>query len=59
LARRLIELADSLVQFPDRGREAGDGKREMTSVWPYIVRYRVEGDTVFILRIRHGAQGEE
>jgi plasmid stabilization system protein ParE len=29
----------------------------MTTVWPYILRYRVDDDTVFILRIRHGARG--
>jgi addiction module RelE/StbE family toxin len=58
LARRLIELADSLVDFPDRGRDAGGGRREMTIVPPYVLRYRVEGDTVIILRIRHGRQEE-
>lgn len=31
----------------------------MTILWPYALRYRVEGETVFILRIRHGARGEE
>ena len=56
LAQRLIELGDSLAEFPHRGRDSGDGRREMTSVWPYILRYRVEGETVFILRIRHGAR---
>jgi len=59
LAARLIALADSLAEFSERGRDAGEGRREMTIVWPYILRYRVEGDTVFILRIRHGAQREE
>lgn len=59
LADRLVEVADSLAEFPDRGRDAGGGRREMTTVWPYILRYRVEGDTVFILRIRHGAQAED
>ena len=58
LAQRLIELADSLAEFPDRGRNAGEGRREMTVVWPYILRYRVEGETVLILRIRHGARRE-
>src|SRR4051794_10884685 len=55
-AQRLIELADSLGEFPQRGRDAGQGRRELTVVRPYIPRYRVEGETVFILRIRHGAR---
>lgn len=59
LADRLIELADSLAEFPDRGRDAGGGRREMTTIWPYILRYRVESDTVIILRIRHGARAED
>jgi len=59
LGRRLIELAESLAEFPDRGRDAGDGKREMTTVWPYILRYRVEAERVIILRLRHGARDEE
>jgi toxin ParE1/3/4 len=58
LGGRLIELADSLAEFPSRGRDAGDGKREMTTVWPYVLRYRVEGERVIILRLRHGARDE-
>jgi plasmid stabilization system protein ParE len=59
LAQRLIAVADSLGEFSERGREAGDGRREMTIVWPYVLRYRVEGERVLILRIRHGAQAPE
>ena len=59
LAERLIEVADSLAEYSNRGRDAGDGKREMTTVWPYILRYRVEGERVIILRIRHGARDED
>jgi len=59
LAERLIALADSLALYSDRGRDAGDGRREMTVVWPYILRYRVEADRVVILRIRHGAQEDD
>ena len=59
LAERLIAVADSLADFSDRGREAPRGAREMSIVWPYILRYRVDEDIVFILRIRHGARDEE
>ncbi len=27
--------------------------RELVSAYPYIIRYRIDGDTVVILRIRH------
>jgi addiction module RelE/StbE family toxin len=59
LAARLIEVADSLAEFPDRGRDSGGGLREMVTVWPYILRYRTEADSVVILRIRHGARDSE
>jgi addiction module RelE/StbE family toxin len=58
LAERLLDLADSLSEFPHRGRDVGGGRREMTVVRPYILRYRVEEETVFILRIRHGARDQ-
>jgi plasmid stabilization system protein ParE len=45
--------------FSERGRDAGGGRREMTIVWPYVLRYRVEAERVVILRVRHGAQQEE
>lgn len=59
LAQCLVDVADSLAEFSDRGREVDAGLREMTTVWPYIIRYRVERDRVVILRIRHGARDEE
>ncbi|MGL4314599.1 MAG: type II toxin-antitoxin system RelE/ParE family toxin [Sphingomonas sp.] len=59
LGAGLIEVADSLADFPNRGPDAGGGLREMTTVWPYILRYRVEAERVIILRIRHGARDEE
>jgi plasmid stabilization system protein ParE len=58
LARRIIELADSLAEFSERGRIAGDGCREMTIVRPYILRYRAIADRVYILRIRHSARSD-
>lgn len=59
LGERLIEAGDSLAEFPERGRDAGDGRREIVTVWPYILRYRVEAERVVILRVRHGARDEE
>jgi toxin ParE1/3/4 len=56
LAQRLLALGDSLADFPLRGRPASNGAREMLIVRPYILRYRVIDDRVFILGIRHGAQ---
>jgi plasmid stabilization system protein ParE len=59
LGERLIAVADSLAEFSDRGRNVGGGRREMTTVWPYVLRYRVEAERVVILRIRHGARDDE
>lgn len=58
MAERLIALADSLIDFPERGRDVGNGRRELTVVPPYILRYRVEAERVLILRVRHGARRE-
>jgi toxin ParE1/3/4 len=54
-AGRLISAGNSLVDFPDRGRPVtGTNLRELTVAYPYIIRYRVDGDEVVILRVRHG-----
>lgn len=59
LGERLIAVADSLAEFPERGRDAGNGLREMTTVRPYVLRYRVEPERVVILRVRHSAREED
>lgn len=56
LVRALIEAADGLQSFPHRGRSAGMNRRELTVIWPYVIRYRIAPDAVYILRIRHGRQ---
>jgi toxin ParE1/3/4 len=56
LAARLINAANSLSEFPERGRKALLGTRELAFVRPYLIRYRLlEPDLVHVLRIRHGA----
>lgn len=59
LAERLIATADRLSDFSDRGRPSIDSHREMTVIWPYVIRYRVEGDRVIIVRVRHGARDDD
>lgn len=51
---RLYGLGQSLEDFPRRGRPVEDGTREMTGVPPYVLSYRIDGDRVFVLSIRHG-----
>lgn len=57
LAESLLEAGDSLVNFPHRGRLVrGTGMRELVTVSPYIIRYRVTADTIIILRVRHSSR---
>ena len=54
LARRLIEAGESLAQAPFRGRPVqGTSARELLSVPPYLIRYRIRSDAIRILRVRH------
>lgn len=56
IAQRLEAAGNGLIDFPDRGRPAERGMREIATVPPYILRYRVVGDKVYIVRIKHGRQ---
>jgi addiction module RelE/StbE family toxin len=57
LALALFEAGDSLSEWPRRGRPGRiAGTRELVFVWPYVIVYEVEDDTVRILRVWHGAQ---
>ncbi len=54
LAEGLVAASNSLVTFPHRGRPVpGTDKRELVTAYPYIIRYRIVGDVVRILRVRH------
>jgi toxin ParE1/3/4 len=58
VADTLLAEGDSLEHFPHRGRPvAGTVMRELVShLYPYIIRYRIEGERVIILRIGHTAR---
>ncbi|MFN4296383.1 MAG: type II toxin-antitoxin system RelE/ParE family toxin [Brevundimonas sp.] len=52
----LKAAGDSLNAFPERGRPIGKGRRELTIIPPYVIRYRVTDVDVRILSVRHGAR---
>lgn len=56
LAQRLIDTGDSLCDFPHRGRLIGGGFRQLALIYPYLIRYRVDGETVIVTGVRHGAR---
>ena len=56
LALRLRKAAESLAASPERGRPVARDIRELTVIYPYLIRYRERDDDVLILRIRHGAR---
>ena len=56
LAQRLAQVADGLAYFPERGRPSEGSSREIAVVYPYVIRYEVDGSEVLILRIRHGSR---
>ena len=53
---RLKEAGDRLALFAERGRPSGRGTRELTSVKPYIIRFRVVEDRVYVVTVRHAAR---
>jgi len=57
VAAELEALADSLYEMPARGRRLGPdlNVRELVA-GRYLIRYRVVGRTVLIVRLKHSAQ---
>jgi len=56
VARELLIAGDSLALFPRRGRPGSQpGTRELVTIRPYIIVYRIIGPEVIILRVWHAA----
>jgi toxin ParE1/3/4 len=56
MALRLTAAGMSLADHPERGRAIGRGRRELVTVAPYLIRYRMRDGVVEILALRHGAR---
>ncbi|WP_284943858.1 type II toxin-antitoxin system RelE/ParE family toxin [Acidisoma cladoniae] len=57
VAADLIATGNGLINFPYRGRPVrGTSMREVASCYPYIIRYRISGEDLVILRIRHASR---
>lgn len=57
VAIQLIAACDRLEHLPERGRPGlVAGTREITTIWPYVIVYRIGASAVEIVRIWHGAQ---
>ena len=57
MAVELVAACDRLEMFPERGRLGlVEGTREPTTVWPYVIVYKVRDFDVEILSIWHGRQ---
>jgi addiction module RelE/StbE family toxin len=57
MAVELVAACDRLEIFPERGRPGSRrGTRELTTVWPYVIVYKVTRQRVDIISIWHGRQ---
>ena len=57
VAIQIVAACDRLEYLPERGRPGMiAGTREITSLWPYVIIYRISPGEVEILRVWHGAQ---
>lgn len=57
MAVELVAACDRLELFAERGRPgARRGTRELTTVWPYVIVYKITRQQIYIVAIWHGRQ---
>lgn len=59
LERQIVEVAESLILMPERGRPVGRERREIVVRPPYLMRYVVVGEEIHILFVGHAARRPE
>jgi plasmid stabilization system protein ParE len=58
-ARCILDGAKMLQHHPEAGAPMGDGRRELFLPFgdsAYVLRYRLDGDDVLIIRVWHGRE---
>ena len=58
VARRILDAVKHLERFPQMGRSGRiEGTRELViGGTPYLVAYRIQDETIVLLRVLHGAR---
>jgi len=57
VAVQIVAACDRLEYLPERGRPGLQaGTRELVTLWPYVIVYRITPESVEILNVWHGAQ---
>ena len=56
IGTRLRDATEILAEHPRIGRSVGRGIRQLSTVYPYLIRYRVRRDLIEIISVRHGAR---
>ncbi|MDY6785847.1 MAG: type II toxin-antitoxin system RelE/ParE family toxin [Cyanobacteriota bacterium] len=62
-AQKILQAGFSLENFPNRGTRLGNREQERNlrvnfGKYGYAIIYRVEEDTVFIVRVYHGREAQ-
>ena len=52
----IMDSVSRLVTFPEMGRRVPGTRELVIASQPYIVAYRIRGQTIHILAVLHGAQ---
>jgi toxin ParE1/3/4 len=60
IAVQLVAACDRLEHLPERGRPGlVAGTRELPTIWPYVIVYRITLQAVEIVRVWHRSQDRD
>jgi toxin ParE1/3/4 len=60
IAVQLVAACDRLEHLPERGRPGlVANTRELPTIWPYVIVYRITSDAVEIVRVWHRSRDRE